>query len=120
MLSGGFTIFLPMPPSTNNLFVNVPRKGRVPSPEYVAWRKEADALYLSQKRPEPVTGPFRFLLEVVRPDKRRRDVSNLIKAAEDQIAHYGLIRDDCDAEEVCARWVAEDLGGMARITVTPA
>lgn len=116
----GFTIFLPMPPTVNNLFANVPKRGRVPSKEYMAWRREADALYLSQRKPEPVSGPFRFLLEMQRPDKRRRDASNYIKASEDHIVRLGLVRDDCDAEEVTARWVKEDFGGMCRVTVTPA
>lgn len=35
-------IEVPMPPSVNNLFVNNPRtRGRFPSAEYKAWRKEA-------------------------------------------------------------------------------
>lgn len=117
---GGFVIFLPFPPAVNNLFSNARGGGRVPTPHYRTWRKEADALYLSQRRPTVVLGPYKFLLEAQRPDKRRRDISNLIKAAEDQLISYGLMEDDSAAEEVCARWVTEDLGGMCRVTVTPA
>ncbi len=117
MLSG-FTIFLPFPIPVNNLFNNT-KRGRVISPRYKAWREEADALYLTQRRPTVVLGPYKFLLEVQRPDKRRRDISNLIKSVEDQLISYGLMEDDSSAVEVCARWVDEDLGGMSRITITP-
>lgn len=119
MLSG-FVIFLPFPPTANNLFVNARGKGRIMSPEYRAWRGEAGKLYMTQSKPQPVDGPYKFLLEVQRPDKRRRDCTNLIKAPEDFLVALGLISDDSDAEEVTARWVKEDLGGMCRITVDPA
>ena len=113
----GFTIFLPFPPTSNNMFVNVPKVGRVMSKDYKSWRKDGENLYLTQRKPAPILGPFKLLIEMKRPDARRRDATNLIKAPEDMLVDLGLIRDDCDAEEVTARWVKEDLGGMIRLTV---
>lgn len=39
---------LPTPPSLNNAYVNVPGRGRVPSRELTAWKKEAQGLIFNQ------------------------------------------------------------------------
>ena len=98
---------LPLPVSTNGLYANLPaassRKGRAKSKRYRAWIHEA-GLALAIQRPGRVSGPVAVEILVRRPDARRRDVSNLIKAAEDLLVAHGVIADDSLVEDVRARW----------------
>jgi crossover junction endodeoxyribonuclease RusA len=82
---------LPMPPSTNNLFVNVPKRGRVPSARYRQW-KTAAGLTLNVQRPEPVKGSAMVIMYV--PWKVRGDIDNRIKPILDLLVTHGVIEDD--------------------------
>lgn len=92
---------LPFPPTTNNLFMNVGKR-RIPTKAYRAWRETAAALIdnqmLSQKA---ITGPYHMIIELDRPDRRGRDVSNYAKAVEDSLVLCKAIRDDSDALSQC-------------------
>jgi len=98
---------LPFPPSTNNLFATIVRNGhvvRIPSARYKQWRKAAaDALRLQSPLPR-FEGPVVMTLTFGRPDKRSRDVSNLIKGVEDLAVSLGIIVDDSLVERVTAQW----------------
>lgn len=105
---------LPYPPSVNKLWRSV--RGRsIKSADYRSWEKACEAHH--QPTGGSIQGEYRLLLEAQRPDKRRRDLGNLEKASSDMLVHLGVIRDDCDAEEITLRWVKEDMGGMIRLTV---
>lgn len=86
-------IDLPFPPSTNNLFVNG-LKGRFPSQKYAEWILEA-GWELTRQRPAKVTGPvvLSFWFQNNR-DKRKRDITNLLKAPEDLLVKHGIIEAD--------------------------
>jgi len=45
-------------------------------------------------------------MEVVRPDKRKRDLDNLLKAASDALVSAGILEDH-NCEWIDARWVKE-------------
>lgn len=98
---------LPFPPSTNNLFVNVRRGGRVRSEAYKAWTDIAEWEMARQGR-RRILGPVAVSIALVRPDKRRRDASNTIKAVEDLLVSMGVIEADDDriVQKVSAQWVA--------------
>lgn len=51
-----------------------------------------------------VIGAYKLTLEVVRPDKRKRDLDNLLKSASDCLVSAGII-DDSKCEWLEARWV---------------
>jgi Holliday junction resolvase RusA-like endonuclease len=55
----------------------------------------------------PIMGHYQLTIEAVRPDKRRRDIDNLIKAVSDVLQDTGLIEDDSLCQEVTAKWVKE-------------
>ena len=82
---------LPMPPSTNNLFVNIPKRGRVPSARYKAW-KTAAGLTLNVQRPPAVSGSVDVSILV--PQKTRGDIDNRIKAILDLLVTHRVIEDD--------------------------
>ena len=91
---------LPLPPSTNNLYITRGKK-RVISPKYRAWRDDAGWALIEQK-PKPVIGDFDLWLYVEWPDKRRRDIDNSVKACLDLLVSHKLVDDDsrCQALHV--------------------
>jgi crossover junction endodeoxyribonuclease RusA len=109
---------LPFPPSTNNLFINTSR-GRIRSSKYDEWATEA-GWELKRQRPAKAVGPvsLRFEFEAGR-DKRKRDITNLLKAPEDLLVKYGVIEadDNTIVKEVSARW-SECVKGV-HIVITP-
>lgn len=83
---------LPIPPSVNAMYRNVPKRGRVKTGAYITWLKLADAHFLEQKRGiTPVSGPCEIAIKLPRC---RGDISNRIKAAEDYLVSRGITGDD--------------------------
>lgn len=95
---------LPFPPSTNNLFVNG-RSGRFVSRVYKAWKIEAGHIAKTQAGGRRIAGPYTLAIYLVRPDKRRRDASNYLKACEDLLVWLGITDDDCHCRKVSAEWM---------------
>jgi Holliday junction resolvase RusA-like endonuclease len=96
-----FFINLPVPPSTNNLFINVASRGRVKSKEYKAWITEA-GLMLNVQRPKPIRGKVAIDIKV--PVNNRRDLSNHLKAIEDLLVGMSLIDDDRHIVDIHMAW----------------
>lgn len=111
-------INLPFPPSVNNLFVNG-KSGRFRSQRYDSWVMEAGNEILRQ-RPAKVAGPVVLTFEFSDGhDKRRRDISNLIKAPEDLLVSHRIIEadDQFTVRKISASW-SPDVEGV-RITIEP-
>lgn len=102
------TLQLPLPPSANRLWVRS-QKGMRRSDEYMAWLLEAGWTAKSQRFGK-VAGPFKVSIHATRPDKRRRDIDNLIKPTLDLMQHLAIVEDDSDCEQVSARWVTSGAG----------
>lgn len=85
-------IVLPLPPSTNNLFINAKHgKGRFLSPDYKAWRKSAaEALTLCAwdmpARPYSVTIRVNI--------NHQSDIDNRVKAVLDLLVERKVIEGD--------------------------
>jgi Holliday junction resolvase RusA-like endonuclease len=92
---------VPLPPSVNMAWQNVPGKGRVRSPEYRRWHKLAYAELISQK-PARVVGKFAALISIGRVN-RRCDIDNRIKPILD-LLKGDVIEDDSMCERVSAGW----------------
>jgi Holliday junction resolvase RusA-like endonuclease len=88
-------VSLPLPPSTNNLYVSIGKR-RVISPRYRAWLEAAGKELIAQK-PRPVLGDYDLWLYFVWPDQRRRDLDNFIKAVSDLLVRHKLLDDDSRA-----------------------
>lgn len=82
---------LPLPTSVNNMYRNVPGRGRVPTGDYQRWQKAAMDAMWTQKW-SAVTGPVELIITL--EPLRRYDVSNRIKACEDFLVKMGIIADD--------------------------
>lgn len=94
---------LPYPPSVNGLFFNA-SKGRVKTNAYKAWRNAAGQMILAQGR-KRVHGRVSLAIAVTRPDRRKRDISNLIKAIEDLLVEMAVIDDDSLVQRLSIKWV---------------
>lgn len=93
------------PPSLNNIYVNIPKIGRVKSGRYKTWRSAAGWDIKAAIGPsfETYTCPVVLDLTVEKP-RNRSDISNRIKAIEDLLTEMGVIADDSLVMEVRARW----------------
>lgn len=94
---------LPYPPSANRLWRAVPGKGVMKSAEYRAWCATALAWVQSQGSPH-LTGRYCMSLEAQAPDRRKRDLGNLLKATEDALRDCGVIDDDSLARRIILAW----------------
>lgn len=93
-----------LPPSTNNLYFNRTSGGRGKSTAYLKWIKANEWLVAFAAQGKRINGPFRLVIEVGKPDKRRRDITNLIKPLEDLLKRAGAIQDDSDNQATEIRW----------------
>ncbi len=87
------TLTLPLPPSVNAMFANVPGKGRVKTKAYRAWRRAAlseASLDMIGKR--CIEGRFKATMTFAMPNGG--DVDNRVKAILDLAQACGAIRDD--------------------------
>ena len=104
---------LPFPPSANRLWR---RSGTHmhKSKTYTDWLKEAGWQVIAQK-PGGIKGPYKISINAVRPDKRRRDLDNLLKPISDVLVSVGVVADDCHAEMISMRWVTAGEGVTVRV-----
>ncbi len=100
------TLSLPFPPSTNSLYRNVSGRGRVKTERYKTWLRAAgnEVLATPLQRRLPIEGKFTLTVLAGRPDKRLRDLDNLLKAVGDLLQSHGLIENDCLAESITVAW----------------
>lgn len=95
---------IPVPPSLNNIYFNLPKGGRRKTPEYKAW---INAGLLMLKTQNPTRFEARADLNVSVPDSEQGDISNRIKAAEDLLVRAGILTGDDKryVRSVTATWV---------------
>ena len=114
------TFTLPIPPSVNALHrATRKQKGVYLSPVYKAWLVEAGMKLNVQRVPE-ISPPYAIEYAVGRPDKRRRDVTNLVKAMDDLLQSQGVITDDCHVDDSRIYWCPQQEAGTVKVTVRTA
>ncbi len=91
-------VLLPPPISTNNLFSNIPGRGRIATTDYKVWKKLADDMLRIQARPR-FTVPVFISLMLGEIDVGNMDSDNAAKAAIDCLKRALIIVDDS------RRWV---------------
>lgn len=110
------TFELPFPVPFHALWIKHRGGGGVPSKRYAAYGRHASQMMLAQ-RVKPVNGKVQINIEVVAPDKRRRDGDNLWKCINDVLVKNGVIEDDSNRVIVrqSLEWVKS--GPPCRITI---
>lgn len=92
-----------LPCSVNAMFRNARGVGRVRTQRYNTWRNAAN-WQVQEQRPDQVTGEVEVSVYCKKPDKRKRDIDNLIKACLDLLVTNELIEDDSKVMKVSAEW----------------
>lgn len=84
-------IFLPFPPSVNNLHFNVKGRGRASTPDYRKWKEEAGWKLIHQKPPR-ITARVEIRIDL--DDTRQGDAANREKAVVDLLVAHKIIPGD--------------------------
>jgi crossover junction endodeoxyribonuclease RusA len=108
-------ITLPWPPSVNTYWRMV--NGRmIISKDGRDYRQAVADQMLIQRAQKHFDGALCLTVEAHRPDNRRRDLDNLLKAALDSLAHAGVYEDDSQIKDLRIYW-APTIGGMLKIKI---
>lgn len=93
------TFNLPYPPSMNTYWRQF--RGRaILSARGREFRNEVVASILQHGKPKTLTSRLRVMMELSPPDRRRRDIDNVVKPTLDALAHAGVYADDCQIDEL--------------------
>lgn len=107
---------LPWPPSMNRYWRTF--QGRmIISAEGREYRKAVADQVLIQRGAKHFEGKLTVMIEAWRPDKRKRDLDNLLKAVLDSLTHAGVWADDGLIVDLRIYW-AENIGGMLKVKVS--
>lgn len=91
-------IRLPWPPSVNHYWGHRGSR-RFLSPKVRAWRREATVLVRAARR-VTFSAPVAVVLHLYPPDRRKRDLDNVIKAVLDVLVLGGVLKDDSQVVEL--------------------
>lgn len=97
---------LPLAPSMNRLW-RVGKGGKMyKSKEYTDWLEEA-GWFCREQTKNIIIGQYLLHIAAVKPDRRKRDLDNLLKATSDLLERMKIIENDADCRGIAAEWVAE-------------
>jgi len=102
-----------LPPSKNTLRQRT-QTGIARKDTYKSWINSAGKELMAQ-RVRGIKGPYKLSIQAVRPDKRRRDLGNLLEAIEDFLTTMHVIEDDSLSEMISMRWVTTGTGVTVRV-----
>ena len=112
-------LILPYPPTINHYWLRNKDGGIRISAKGVNFREHCQWQAKAQKADKALTGPLVVDIVAHMPDKRRRDLDNVLKALLDGLTHSGVWGDDSQVVDLRIR-KASSLGGMVLVVVTPA
>lgn len=92
-----------LPPSANRLWRFYLGRA-LKSSEYRAWLDATAWSFRQQAKNRKVEGHYAIRIYAARPDKRRRDLDNLLKPLSDALVAAGIVSDDGHCERLSAEW----------------
>lgn len=103
--SAAIRLELPFPPSVNSIWRGGRGGRHYLSPKYKAWKEAAATAAISQAQGRRVAGLFEISVELVKPDRRKRDLDNVaLKAVLDLLKEIKLTDDDSNCVGIRAAW----------------
>ncbi|GJE45464.1 RusA family crossover junction endodeoxyribonuclease [Methylobacterium soli] len=117
MTLASLIVTLPYPPSANRMWRHVGKKV-LRSAEYERWRAACTSIIQAETRGRGFDGPYAMALAIGRPDRRRRDIDNLIKPVGDALVLAGAVADDSDCQHIEAGWASDVVGVRVRLLET--
>ena len=111
---------LPYPPSVNRYWRH-PSKGKLIgrtliSKEGRAYRKRI--ANMPRDGTPPMTGPVYVRITVNPPDRRKRDIQNVLKCLLDVLEHIGVYKDDSQINKLAVERGTVIKGGNVAVTVS--
>ena len=110
-------VTLPYPPSANSMWRHVGKKV-LRSREYEMWRAHAGLIIRRATGGSRLEGPYAMTVMVGRPDRRRRDLDNLLKPIGDVMVLAGAVEDDHHCQRIDASWSTDVEGVFVRVMQT--
>lgn len=101
------SLSIPYPPSVNHYWRHIMIQGRqrsVLSKAAKEYRTNVGVAVLTQGRGATIDGPIAMEITARPPDRRRRDLDNLLKGVLDALAHAGVYADDSQIQDLRIRW----------------
>ena len=112
-----YSIILPWPPSNNRYYRH--NRGRTHiSAEGQAYRDRVAQIIKDQMLDIGIATPVKIRIECHMPDRRRRDLDNLQKAAFDALTKAGFWQDDHLVDDYRVRRMPITKGRMLLLTIT--
>lgn len=113
---------LPWPPSTNTYWRH-PTRGALAGRHLISekgrsYRQAVTDLVAESRLGPPLDQPVRVEIVAFRPDRRRRDLDNLLKSILDSLTHAGVWTDDSLVADLRIRW-GDIVAGMVKVNVIP-
>jgi len=87
------TLDLPYPPSVNHMYINA-RGRRFPNKKAVDYKVRVQDIVIDNQATKYGSTPISLQIWVYPPDRRKRDISNIIKIIEDSLQDAGVYDDD--------------------------
>ena len=113
---------LPFPPSVNHYWRHVGNRTLI-SRTGRAYRQQV--LHdVQQLELRVITGPIKLEVIATRPDRRRRDVDNLLKSLLDALDHANVYEDDSQIQDLRISWRCDEnqqpvivAGGLCEVRI---
>lgn len=113
------TLTLPMPPSVNRYYRNV--RGRtLISADGRRYRSLVIATVMAEHLQKRFECQLEVTIWVTPPDRRRRDIDNLLKALLDSLQHAGVFVDDSQIKKLTVGRLSPAAPGHVQVTVKEA